>query len=640
MSSRSLHKNLYRIMIAILLTAFLPTAGHAQSNANLVIHYVEGTPAEDQEAYEVHAYLSVLDEDGNAIKDLETEDFTVTEDSQTVEISSLALAEEEPISVVLLLDNSRLMRGDPIDSAKQAAISFVASLSSTDQVAVMTFNDDVETVIDFTTDHQDVQEEIEEIEALSGTGACQYDAIYQAVQMTAALTSGQRTIIVLTNGEDENVNGGICSSMTVDDVINGASEGSTRVPIYTVGLGSQVDEKELERISNLTGGRYHYAENSDELEILFLRISNQFDAQYMLGYTSFARSGNHTLVVKVDTSKAQDQDTRDFTLPVFPTRIAFTSPNEGQEIGGTATVAVSVTGEGEPVSQVAIEINEETVATDTTAPYEFEINFDDYTEGDLAIQAVATGANSTELARATVNVVVNYDAAEKGTGGEGLSVGTILLIVAAIVGLVVLLAIILIISAMNKKKKKKSSRGAQQTWKSTSTSQPVQAVRSVPVGNNDATMVEFNQPAAQGTMRATPASTVMAGTLVVEFSDDPSMIGHRFDITQTQTTIGRSADNDINFPKDSPISRHHARIEIKKDGAYLSEVQTPDESGVMKFPTFGTHLNDTPLAGNEIRLNNGDVIRVGKRVRLKFETQLGQTQGSPRTQDDLDKTIG
>jgi pSer/pThr/pTyr-binding forkhead associated (FHA) protein len=110
------------------------------------------------------------------------------------------------------------------------------------------------------------------------------------------------------------------------------------------------------------------------------------------------------------------------------------------------------------------------------------------------------------------------------------------------------------------------------------------------------------------------------GMLVVTASDDASMVGHRFEITKATTTLGRSADNDINFPKDSPVSRRHAQIVEKSGGLYLNEVQSVDSSGQSKPPTYGTFLNEAPLGPDAMLLQNGDEIRLGKRVRLKFES--------------------
>jgi pSer/pThr/pTyr-binding forkhead associated (FHA) protein len=128
--------------------------------------------------------------------------------------------------------------------------------------------------------------------------------------------------------------------------------------------------------------------------------------------------------------------------------------------------------------------------------------------------------------------------------------------------------------------------------------------------------------------------------LIVTASDDASMIGHRFEITKSQTTLGRSADNDINFPKDSPVSRHHAQLNERSGGIYLSEMRGADN----KAPTYGTFLNESQLGEDPVLLQTGDEIRLGKRVRLKFESAgriagaEGVTYDGLVTSDDDDRT--
>jgi hypothetical protein len=111
------------------------------------------------------------------------------------------------------------------------------------------------------------------------------------------------------------------------------------------------------------------------------------------------------------------------------------------------------------------------------------------------------------------------------------------------------------------------------------------------------------------------------GVLTVMTSDDPSMPGRRFEITSRVTTLGRKSDNQIIFSKDSPVSRHHALIEEKDGRLFLSEVQEVGEkTDVIKRPTYGTFINEKQVGEQAVPLQNGDEIRLGKRVCLKFET--------------------
>ena len=108
------------------LTLFSPV--WAQSTVDLVVHYVEGAPAEQEIGYDVSVFLSVVDSVGNPVKDLTAVSFTVTEDSQKVEISGLELASDDPINVVLVMDTSGSMSGPAIAAAKTAASNFIAAL--------------------------------------------------------------------------------------------------------------------------------------------------------------------------------------------------------------------------------------------------------------------------------------------------------------------------------------------------------------------------------------------------------------------------------------------------------------------------------------------------------------------------------
>jgi hypothetical protein len=125
------------------------------------------------------------------------------------------------------------------------------------------------------------------------------------------------------------------------------------------------------------------------------------------------------------------------------------------------------------------------------------------------------------------------------------------------------------------------------------------------------------------------------GMLIVEASDDTSMVGHRFEIRQTVTTIGRSTENDVTFPKDKPVSRRHAEIVKKAAGLYLMEVESTDETGQSKRPTYGTFINDVQLSGDAILLQTGDEIRLGKRVRMKFEGSSGSSDSESATYDGI-----
>lgn len=592
----------------------------AQSSIDTVIHYVEGTPSEEKIAYDVTAYVSVTDSTGNPIKDLTAEAFTLAEDSQQVTVLSADLAPDAPINLVLLLDTSGSMTGPGIAAAKNAASNFIAGLGRDDRVAIVTFDNDIKTRIDFTTDHQAARQELNLVDATSGAGTCLYDAAYQAVQMTATVPSGRRAVVLFTDGVDETPSGKQCSVHDADDVIDIANESGTRTPLYTLGMGREVDQKILQQLAQDTGGRFFYSPDANQLDAIFIRLSDTLRSQYAIKYQSTAGPGSHTLAVTAKYLSAQDTDTRGFLLPNFPLRLTFVELAEGQEVSGMTTLKVETFGQGETIQSVNFVINNAIVATVTTTPYEAQVDFGTYPEGDLTIDAIALGADGIELARATRQVAVRAGTATPTPGPDGGGNFLSDYLIYIIGGVVLLGAVIIFIIIMFIAKKRREKQ-RELEWN--------QKVG----GLGEATAEEFSG-GSDRTMDSWEMSPDALGMLTVTGSDDPSLLGQRFEITKRRTTLGRKADNDIIFPKDSPTSRHHALIEERSGGLFLSEVEETDEkTGRPKRPTFGTFVNESDLNGQDVLLQNGDEIRLGKRVKLKFEASARIRAGDEKTHD-------
>ena len=121
------------------------------------------------------------------------------------------------------------------------------------------------------------------------------------------------------------------------------------------------------------------------------------------------------------------------------------------------------------------------------------------------------------------------------------------------------------------------------------------------------------------------------GKLTVQNSDDRTLIGSHFDLIRQITTLGRAKDNDIKFPKDGPVSRHHARIEKKEDRVFLIEEVSKDDSDHYNRPKFGTFVNQVRLQSDPFLLKSGSVIQLGKRLQLKFDSLEGVSSNAEKT---------
>jgi len=598
----------FRISIAIFFMLALmstPISAYAQTSVDVIVHYVEGSPIAGQFAYDVSVYFSLLDSDGDPITNISTENLTISEDGKRIAIESLQSAEEEPISVALVLDTSGSMAGQKITAARNAATDFISNLKTGDQIGILSFNTTLTHHTDFTTELASARNQVNRIESVPLSGTCLYDAAYEAVQMTATLPSGRRAIILLTDGVDELLQGGLCSTYTVDDVINLATQRNTRVPIYTIGLGSKVDARTLDRLAALTGGKSLYSPESSQLEALFQKLSDLLRSQFVLHYTTTSAPGEHTLVLQASYHNAQDQDSRNYVLPPFPYSISFISPVAGQEISGRTKLTIAITGQGEPIEQVVFQANDVIIGTADMMPYEIEWDPDTAAglPGVVTLVAIAQGEGNEELARSSVEVTIAV--APPATESpqptmvvpvtpetdSSLLIGGIGILLVLIGGSV---AFIIIRRARSR--------------------------------HEVAPPTDMYPPSGEGRdfetvdMIALGASySVVLGRLVILQSDDPAIIGQKIDINKPSISLGRSAENDIIFPKDKPVSRRHAIIEDRDGQLTLSEVLTTDSDGNKKRPTYGTFVNDMQIE-DPVPLFEGDEIKLGSRVRMRLES--------------------
>ena len=609
---------LFLFFIAILFVLGGNPPAFAQTSVTLLLHNASVQVVEGSPAYDVAVYFSLLDSAGNPIKDAAREEFSLIEDSQPVSITSLEAVEDEPISVALLLDTSSSMTSDKMEAARRAAAKFISNLSNGDQVAVLTFDLTTAHQIDFTSDLNAARQRVELIQATPGAGTCLYDAAYQTVQMTASLSSSRRAIILLTDGVDE-ANGKPCSHYPAAEVVALASGEGNRIPLYTIGIGDSVDTQVLDQLSSQTGGRPQYAPGPTQLDALFGRLTDELRSQYVLHYFTTAGAGVHTLTVKVSHLDARNQASFLVALPTRPYGITFTAP-VATDISGKFTVAVSLYGGGATVQQVQFMANGTVIGSDASAPYEMEWNPVSLEAGPVLLEAVARDAAGTELARGNINL--NYAplntpvpaTLEPTPTAQPAAIPFSLLLVIGGSGILLVAVVTRLILLLAKRHKEEREEERDREWK-----QVVEGAGAPSVPEEEERTIDELAPAGDRTLLAKFPGEGALGFLTILNSDDAAMIQQRIEINQQGTRLGRKADNDIIFAKDSPVSRHHATIEERAGQMYLSEVLSPDENNQPKPPTYGTYVNDQRIKEATL-LKSGDEIRLGKRVRLRFES--------------------
>ncbi len=308
----------YRVSVALILVLLLASAvpAYAQGVVSLSVDALEY-----EEFPTAHVLVTVRNENGVPIAGLGPDKFEIVEDGRTSFPPAEVAAQANPdavVSVVMVIDISGSMKGQPIQEAMGAANALLEQLSTDDRAALIAFTDEVTDLdpknleegkeIGFTTDKNAIRNVVNFLDEQVGWDTPLYDAIYKGVKMVATEPVGKRAVIVMTDGRDERDNAqgqtvkDAGSLSSPDDPIHEANRHN--IPIFSIGLeglGGKIDTKYLARLAERTGGQYQQTPQPEELTPLFGNVLSQLKEQYTLTYEStLPKDANyHSLLVRV-----------------------------------------------------------------------------------------------------------------------------------------------------------------------------------------------------------------------------------------------------------------------------------------------------------------------------------------------------
>lgn len=140
----------------------------------------------------------VTDRMGRFVTGLNRGDFLVREDGAPQEISNFS-STETPFNVALLLDTSHSTH-NKLGIIRKAALTFIKQLLPQDRVMIVSFDDKVRFLGDFSNDHKELERQIRSVESSFKTSL--YDAISRTITEKLLPLQGRRAIVVLTDGVD------------------------------------------------------------------------------------------------------------------------------------------------------------------------------------------------------------------------------------------------------------------------------------------------------------------------------------------------------------------------------------------------------------------------------------------------------
>lgn len=242
---------------------------------------------------EVNAFVSVTDQNGDPLENFTIGNYQVQEviGSDTIQVNAELLennVNDLPLAISANMDYSGSMSSIDITNMEEALSTFINIKNPNDQLSIVKFGASVERVQGFTTDADLLLSAVDQV-AFVGPST----AFYSACQLGLDDLEGiPNTFIPLIIGFTDGIDNS--SDLSLSTLISNALEAN--IPIYTVGLGD-ANVASLQTLSNATGGRFNYATNSSDIQLLYEQISNQLNNLYEIQWNITADTGTVVTVL-------------------------------------------------------------------------------------------------------------------------------------------------------------------------------------------------------------------------------------------------------------------------------------------------------------------------------------------------------
>lgn len=316
-----------RLTCVLVLTGLLVCSGYGQSVEDVhIIPQVKPNQqnSADNTSIEGHTHskplrvdvnlvlvpVNVNDSRNQPVVSLKKEDFALYDDDKLQQIQYFS-AEQEPISVVLLVDISKSM-SQKIDIERAAIAEFFKNANPNDEYFAITFSDRPRELVDSTQSIDEMQQKLTAVQP--GGPTAMLDAIYLAVSKLRSARYQRKAILIFSDGGDN------ASHYTMREIRSLVKESD--VQIYAVGLFetflfSAFEGKMggiwLSEITDATGGRTIIVDSKEKLPKAAGEISRELRNQYLLGYRAPNSVASRWRKIKVKvTSAATDNPLRTY----------------------------------------------------------------------------------------------------------------------------------------------------------------------------------------------------------------------------------------------------------------------------------------------------------------------------------------
>jgi Ca-activated chloride channel family protein len=224
--------------------------------------------------------VTITDPMNRLVTGLDKENFQLYEGNSSQEIRTFS-SEDAPVSLGVIFDSSGSM-SSKMDRAKDAVIEFFKTANPQDEFFMITFSDEPETVSDFTSSVDEIQNKL--VFAVPRHRTALLDAIYMGVSKMRQAKYPKKALLIISDGGDNH------SRYTEGEIKSLVKEAD--VMIYAIGIydryASAMEERLgpqlLSDITELTGGRAFTIDNPNDLGDVATKIGVELRNQYVLGY--------------------------------------------------------------------------------------------------------------------------------------------------------------------------------------------------------------------------------------------------------------------------------------------------------------------------------------------------------------------
>jgi VWFA-related protein len=240
----------------------------------------------------VNVDVVVTDNNGNYLRDLKKENFRISEDGTVQTITNFAPS-EAPITIVLLLEFSKLGYEFFTYNARNWAAAFLGQLKPNDWVALETFNMRSNVDVDFTHNRDEIMQGLYTMVFPPFSESNLFDSLSDVLDRIKDV-KGKKAVLVLASGIDT------FSRITLDQTLKRIRE--TDATIFTVGVGEQLfinqapgafgqqltyiqAQNQLKTFAAMTGGRSWLPRFDGEVPGIMQEVAQSLRNQYSMAYS-------------------------------------------------------------------------------------------------------------------------------------------------------------------------------------------------------------------------------------------------------------------------------------------------------------------------------------------------------------------